>query len=258
MTSDLAIAQLAVDHIGSGAVLRPEDFCLVAAVNDDGILSQCLARSPDVASGRLRLETIRGAASMSQAYNDALDGCDAQIVLFAHQDVYLPAGWLDRAIEVLSRLTVTHPDWAVAGPYGVMADGRHVGRVWDATMGRELGTPGFAPTPVGSLDELLLILRRTSGVRFDSMLPDFHLYGTDIVQMALQQGHGAYAVDLPVVHNNRPVATLRGGYALAYAHAQRKWRAQLPIWTSICALSRWPFALWRAQWRRRHVSRRSE
>ena len=239
-------------------MLRPEDFCLVAAVNDDGILSQCLARSPDVASGRLRLETIRGAASMSQAYNDALDGCDAQIVLFAHQDVYLPAGWLDRAIEVLSRLTVTHPDWAVAGPYGVMADGRHVGRVWDATMGRELGAPGLVPTRVGSLDELLLILRRTSGVRFDSMLPDFHLYGTDIVQMALQQGHGAYAVDLPVVHNNRPVATLRGGYALAYAHAQRKWRAQLPIWTSICALSRWPFALWRAQWRRRHVSRRSE
>src|SRR3546814_14609534 len=62
---------------------------------------------------------------------------DAQIVLFAHQDVYLPAGWLDRAIEALSKLAARHPGWAVAGPYGVKADGRHVGRVWDATMGRD-------------------------------------------------------------------------------------------------------------------------
>src|SRR3546814_7202598 len=115
---------------------------------------------------------------MSRAYNDALDRCDAQIVLFAHQDVYLPAGWLDRAIEALSKLAASHPGWAVAGPYGVMADGRHVGRVWDATMCRELGDAGFAPTLVGSLDELLLILRRVSGVRFDSMVLDFHLYGT--------------------------------------------------------------------------------
>lgn len=239
-------------------MLRPEDFCLVAAVNDDGILGECLARSPDIASGRLRLEAIRGATAMSKAYNEAIGRCDARIVLFAHQDVYLPAGWLDRAIEALSRLTATHPDWAIAGPYGVMADGRHVGRVWDATMGRELGGAGFAPVPVGSLDELLLILRRASGVRFDSTLPDFHLYGTDIVQTALAQGHGAYAVELPVVHNNRPVATLRGGYARAYACARRKWLAQLPIPTSVCALSRWPFALWRAQWRRRRVSVRPD
>src|SRR3546814_16444416 len=89
---------------------------------------------------------------------------------------------------------------------------------------------------------------------FDTMLPYFHLYGTDIVQIALAQGHGAYAVELPVVHNNRPVATLRSGYARAYAHARRKWRAQLPIWTSICKPSRWPVALWRAQWRWRRVS----
>lgn len=195
---------------------------------------------------------------MSQAYNGAIDRCDAPIILFAHQDVYLPAGWLDRAIEALSKLTSSHPDWAIAGPYGVMADGRHVGRVWDATIGRELGGAEFAPAPVGSLDELLLILRRTSGVRFDPQLPDFHLYGTDIVQTALQQGRGAYAVELPVVHNNRPVATLRGGYARAYADARRKWWAQLPIWTSICALSRWPFALWRAQWRRRRISQRPD
>lgn len=239
-------------------MLRPEDFCLVAAVNDDDILSKCLARSPDVACGRLRLAAIHGATAMSHAYNDALDRNHVPIILFAHQDVYLPAGWLDRAIEMLSRLTAAHPDWAVAGPYGVTADGRHVGRVWDATMGRELGAAGFAPAAVGSLDELLLILRRESGVRFDGELPDFHLYGTDIVQMALRQGRGAYAVELPVVHNNRPVATLRGGYARAYAHARRKWREQLPIWTSICALSRWPFALWRAQWRRRHISQRPD
>src|SRR3546814_8899302 len=85
------------------------------------VCSSDLARSPDVASGRLRLDAIRGATSMSRAYNDALDRCDAPIILFAHPDVYLPAGWLDRAVETLSRLTASHPDWAIAGPHGVLA-----------------------------------------------------------------------------------------------------------------------------------------
>jgi hypothetical protein len=236
------------------AVLSAENFCAIAAVNDDHILQECLARSPDIAAGRLRIKTIRDAETMALAYNSAREECEAEICLFVHQDVYLPEGWLDRAIELLNGLSRTHPDWAVAGPYGVTGGGRHVGCVWDVTLGRELGGSGFEPTPVGSLDELLLIVRQDSGLRFDPQLPDFHLYGTDIVQTALRSGHGAYAVDLPVVHNNRPIVSLRGGYSRSYRYMRRKLQDRLPISTSICTISSWPFSLWRAQWRRRHVN----
>ena len=236
----------------------PQDFRIIAAVNDDTVLEACLARSPDISSGAVPLSVRRCAKSMAGAYNGAIDETSEAICVFAHQDVYLPKSWLGHAAATLNDLEQRDPNWAVAGCYGVRSDGGHVGRVWDVNMGRELGDAGFKPAAIGSLDELLLIVRRDSGLRFDPALPDFHLYGTDIVQEALTRGMGAYAVELPVVHNNRPYASLRGGYEEAYRYAREKWSDRLPIPTTICKLSRNPLALWRAHWRRRNTSERPQ
>jgi hypothetical protein len=243
------------------------EFALVAAVNDDEILASCLAASPDVVAGRLTVTAIRGAHNMAEAYNGGLAQVriklreqkrDAPlIVLFAHQDVYLPAGWLDLAEERLAALTKAEPDWMVAGPYGVRADGSHVGLVWDGGLERELGVRGFGHAPVVSLDELLLIVRDEDGFGFDPHLPGFHLYGTDLVQGALKAGRGAFAVELPLVHNSQRVDTLSGGYTRAYRYARDKWRARLPIPTTICDLSVNPLHLLRAKWRVRKVARRT-
>ena len=238
--------------------MSAEDFCAIAAVNDDGILADCLARSPDIVSGRLPLKTVRGVSSMAHAYNQGLDMAPGKIAILVHQDVYLPAGWLDHAVAILNALTLDHPDWMVAGPYGVRDTGEHIGRVWDVNLRTELGATGFPATPVGSLDELLLILRREPEFRFDPALPHFHLYGTDLVQSARAMGRGAFAVELPVVHNNRPWDSLGGGYRLAYRYVRHKWRDRLPIHTTICPISRNPLPLWRAQWGRRHVTSRGE
>jgi len=233
-------------------LISTSDFCVIAAVNDDEILNHCLALSPDIASGALPLTIIRNAKSMSDAYNRGLAQTDRPICLFAHQDVYLPKGWLARAVEVLGQLEQDHPDWMVAGPFGVGRNGEGgVGRIWDVAMGLELGGAAFAPTPVQSLDELLLVVKRQPWFTFDPALPDFHLYGTDLVQTAWAAGNSAFAVELPVVHNNRPYSSLGAGYVASYRYARRKWRRRLPIFTTICAITYNPLALWRAQWRRR-------
>lgn len=231
------------------ARLRDVDVSLVAAVNNDAVLEACLARSPDVASGRLRLTSIRGANNMAQAYNCGMEQNADRVTFFAHQDVYLPEGWLDRALDVLDALDNEHPDWMVAGPYGVRANGRHVGRVWDVGLGRELGSAGFEPAPVVSLDELLLILKRSPDFGFDPALPHFHLYGTDVVQTCLASGGTAWALELPLVHNSLPVDSLGGGYAKAYGYVRRKWRNHLPIPTTVCPVSSNPLPLALARWR---------
>ncbi len=234
------------------------DFCAIVAVNDEKILGSCLAISPDIAAGLLPMQVIKDAPSMTRAYNEGLANTRASICVLLHQDVYLPAGWLDRAINVLNGLTASDPEWMVAGPYGVRENGEHVGCVWDANMKRELGHARFLPTPIGSLDELLLILRRPNGFAFDERLPNFHLYGTDLVQTALAMGRSAYAVEIPVVHNNRPWHSLAGGYLDAYRYARRKWRSKLPIYTTVCPLTRNPLPLLRSRWRRRHVKARDD
>ncbi|MEP3052417.1 MAG: glycosyltransferase [Erythrobacter sp.] len=235
---------------------KTSDFCVIAAVDNDKILDQCLKRSPDIASGRVGLTEIRGAHNMASAYNQGLAETSQSICILAHQDVYLPDGWVDRAIEALDALEQRAPEWLVAGPYGVRADGRHAGQVWDVTMGRELGGPFAAPVEVGSFDELVLILRRTPGFQFDVGLPHFHLYGTDLAQTAWSLHRSSWAVNLPVVHNNRPIVSLGGGYADAYQYCRNKWRDRLPIETTICTLTYNPMPLWRARWRRRKVKTR--
>lgn len=224
------------------------DFCAIAAVNEPAILEACLARSPDISSGRLELNVQLNAHSATQAYNRGFEQTQARFCIFVHQDVYLPAGWLDKAIARIEQLTREHPDWVVAGPYGIRPGGDAVGRVWDVNLRCELGHPGFPATAVGSLDELLLICRRASGYRFDENLRPFHMYGVDIVQSALAMGGSAWAIEVPVVHNNRPTTTLRGGYAEAYMYMRRKWRRNLPIHTTVATISAVPISLWRRQW----------
>ena len=99
------------------------------------------------------------------------------------------------------------------------------------------------PQEVVSLDEIVLIVRRASGVNFDPALPSFHLYGTDIVLEARKLGMKSYVVDLPVIHNAKPVVRLDRSYISAYNFMVRKWKPLLPWPTVIVELSRNPLIL---------------
>ena len=224
-----------------------KDFAVAAAVNNREILAACLARSPDIADYGLELKTYEGFSSAASALNAGLDNSTADVVILAHQDVYLPRCWLEGLGQQIERLEATHPNWGVLGLFGRSLTGDFVGRVWSSGLGREAGEGGFAPTEAATLDELLLVVRRGSGLRFDERLPGFHLYGTDIVEEGRAKGLPSFIVDAPVVHNSRPVKTLTGAYATAYAYMQRKWRTRLPILTLICDIEPHPFRLWRAQ-----------
>lgn len=214
------------------------DWCCIAAINDTAVLKANLAVSPALVAEPARLILLRNQPSASIAYNAGLDATTARICVFAHQDVYLPLGWQDRLADHVARLDRLDPGWAVIGLFGVDRGGGHVGRVWSTGIGREIGARFSDPIPVQSLDELVIVVNRDSGIRFDPDLPSFHLYATDIVQTAVSAGKGAYVIDAPVVHNSVPTPGLRGGYMQAYDHMRRKWRAQLPIVTPVTRITR--------------------
>ena len=68
---------------------------------------------------------------------------------------------------------------------------------WVVDRGRTLRDGSELPAPVATLDELLLIVRRDSGLRFDPDL-GFHLYGADICLQASEQGLAVVALDAAV------------------------------------------------------------
>lgn len=226
-----------------------DNLQVVAAVNDDAVLALNLMQSAIIRDGRVNLKCYRGAASASEAYNKGLDDTSAQIVVFAHQDVFLPDGWDDQLARAIAQIETIDPNWAIIGAFGVDLAGRPVGHAWSTGLARKLGGRFAAPIEATCIDEFVIVLNRDSMLRFDPLLPGFHLYGTDIVLCARAAGLKCYVADIPAIHNSKPVQGYSGGYSDAWRYMQRKWRAMLPVPTLTVPLTRTALPLLRARFR---------
>lgn len=214
-------------------------YCIVVACNDDRKLADHVLASDMVRRHGIEVHVERGAPSAAAAYNRGLDNTTAPIVIFAHQDVYFPPDWHARLCDVIDDLDASDPDWALVAPFGIAAeDDAYVGEVWSSSLGGMIGYSTNKPVPAQSFDELTFVMRRGSGLRFDEGLPNFHLYGTDIVQSARKAGLGAYVAMLPLVHNDSYHDQLREDFRESYNYMRRKWRDDLPIRTPVVRLTR--------------------
>jgi hypothetical protein len=207
------------------------------------LLSPCLSQYP------LHIEWNAGSAA--SAYNRALDATTAPIIVFLHHDVFLPYGWDLLLRDRIAQLSSIDPDWALFGPFGIGLDHDAIGPVWSSSLGRIVGRVPLGPAPVQSFDELMVVLRRKTGLRFDEKLAGWHLYGTDIVLSASKAGYRSWAGSLPVIHNDRYHDEIGADFAQCYKEMQQKWRSELPVRTPITKISRSGLHLLRDQWHAR-------
>jgi Glycosyltransferase like family len=209
----------------------------VVAVNSREVLEQNLLASPCLRSGGGHQILIQeNYSSAAAAYNDALPKAVNNLIVFIHQDLFLPSGWLSQVEENLRRLEEKDPGWGVAGCWGARADGELCGHVYSSGWG-VLGREFDQPAPVQTLDEIVLIIRKDSGLSFDETLPHFHFYGTDICMQAASRGRGCYAISAFCIHNTRQLLNLPEQFYNCYAHVKRVWKDRLPIQTSCIRIS---------------------
>ena len=219
-------------------------FTLAVAVNNRRTLEANLLASPAL-QGRPAVELIikEDRASAALAYNSALDESQGEFVVFAHQDIYLPALWFKRLEHSIDTLASSGLRWGVLGCFGSRADAfGGVGRVYTHGLGLH-GNPIAKPEVVESLDEIVLVLRRSSGLRFDPALPHFHLYGVDISMAARSAGMDNYAIPAFCVHNTNQLLELPPEFYECYAFVKRKWEQYLPIAASCMTISHRDLAL---------------
>jgi hypothetical protein len=180
--------------------------------------------------------------SAALAFNDAILRSSNDLIAFIHQDVILPANWpaqLSRAIGYLDRVD---PNWGVLGCWGVTRNANYYGHIHSNGLGT-LGHAFKQPVAVQTLDEIVLILRKSSGLRFDDKLPHFHLHGSDICLEAARQGRKSYAISAFCTHNNFPYTVLPREFYECYSYVKRKWAAHLPIQTSCIRITRFDFPM---------------
>lgn len=219
--------------------MSAEKFTLVAAVNDDRVLAQNLLRSPALSDmADWELITRRGYCSAAHAYNSALDEATHDVVIFVHQDIYLPGTWPGDLRRALAYLRGRRENWGVLGCFGssrTMKGG--LGKVYTNGLGLH-GNVIDRPTGAETLDEIVLVVRKSSRLRFDERMPHFHLYGTDICLAARKQGLNCFAFQGFCVHNTNQLLELPNEFYACYRYIKRKWRHELPIYSSCIKVSR--------------------
>ena len=221
------------------------DWSLISAVSNEAVLNSSLLSSPDIDSASAVI-LQHGYSSAAAAYNVGIDAAKSDVLVFAHQDVYLPETWLADLNRALATLSVIDPHWAVLGAWGITASGNGAGNVYCGATMKRLGTPFNGVVKVMSLDELILIMRKSSGLRFDEHLEGFHMYGTDICLEAARRGMNCYAISAFCIHNTNGYNLLPLQFWRNYLFIRKKWRSLLPITTSCTRITYlcWPMIWW--------------
>ena len=216
------------------------NWSLITASNDDTVLKTCLAASPCVGQAR-DFQVMRGFASAGAAYNAGIRQSACDVLVFALQDVYLPLEWNRHLATAVSQLSQSDPNWAVLGVFGITRDSKPQGYMYCTGLQKVLGQPFSQAVPCVSLDEVVLVLRRSANLTFDERLPGFHFYGTDICLEAQQRGLNSYIIPAFCIHNTQGMKFLPWAFWQSYLFMRRKWWKQLPIKTPCITLSKLAF-----------------
>jgi len=204
----------------------------VVAINNKDVYEKNILASPVFQKGHQHEIIARyDFPSVSLAYNSVIDEVKNNILVFIHQDVYLPEGWDKRLINTISSLKNGGVNLGVIGCYGVSSKGLRFGHIFSNGLRKELGKTS-TPQVVKSIDELLLCFMKSSGLRFDPLMPHFHLYGTDICLEAEKRGLTNYAISNFCVHNSLPVKKLPKEFWECAEYIRKKWRKELPVESS--------------------------
>lgn len=216
-----------------------DSITVVVAVNNRDILNSNLLRSPLLQPGHGHQLLIReDFRSASLAYNDALSQASNEIVVFVHQDIYLPQHWLSDLKKTIDVLDTAKKRWGVIGCFGSRVDAKGgLGSVYSTGWGLQ-GKPIEKPEKVETLDEIVLVICRSSGLMFDPSLPYYHMYGVDICLSARNAGFECYAMPTFCIHNTTQLLALPAEFYACYRYIKQKWPGYLPIYSSCIIISR--------------------
>jgi hypothetical protein len=137
---------------------------------------------------------------LGEALNEGIEQAQHEIIVAVHEDVWLYENWQGDLTTALEKLARIDPNWAVLGCVGINEQGTCVGHWRDPHGGGNTFIEGHRVAEISSLDEQLLILRRSSGLRFDPEIPGIHGLGTDLLLSAKKQGLRSYVINAPSWH----------------------------------------------------------
>lgn len=141
--------------------------------------------------------------NLSVAINEGIEQAENDLIVIVHEDVFFPENWQLKFEEVLQKLESNDLKWGVLGTAGLTFDDKLVGHFSDPKVYFNFFSNGETFEKVKTVDEHLMVIRKSSGLRMDSLHPGIHGIGTDLVISAQQSAMNCYVIDAPSVHKYR-------------------------------------------------------
>jgi len=214
-----------------------EGVCFICAMNDPKVFSENLERS----LGWLQSHHIlqEGCLNVSHAYNEAMKKSTAEILVFVHQDVYLPDNWLKflkKALEKLKGIS-----WGVLGVAGaslVKGKTQYIGHIQDRGVEWNKTKPEELPKQSQTVDELLFVIKNDGSFVFDEKIPSCDFYAADLCLQAKEQNKKNYVIYAYLQHNSsrQRGKPLPENFYASRKYIIQKWKKLLPVATTCTAL----------------------
>jgi len=174
----------------------------------------------------VELLPIPNAESASKGLNIGLGLARNDIVVCCHQDVVFTEDWVFNLIDQIKHLD--DDSFGVLGTFGRKPDLQCAGNIWNPYPKKR--TVGLLPCKALTLDEHCLVLRKSSGLRFDEGLEGFHSYGGDICLQAHEKGLKNYIIDACLNHLS-PKGTSDPYFTASIQWLIKKWKDKTDIKT---------------------------
>jgi hypothetical protein len=178
-------------------------------VHTETLPSSSTAGAPDAGTEGLELVRIDDQEELSYdsfaaALNAGVARASHDLVVVLREGISLGEGWRKRLDGLLDVIEQEDHSWGVAAGRsrpGGGPGGRSGGH------DQSLHAPRAAtPEEILRIDERALVLRRSSGLRFDQDLPSADHCGKDLALTAHERGLGVHVLDAPIVEPSSPPA----------------------------------------------------
>lgn len=172
---------------------------------DPKIFETSIGDSPTIHDERNELYALDDRKSPRDVVDFAVNTTKKDLVVFTHQDVYIPRGWGPRMWRAWQDAERRFGLVGVLGVFGVSGDRRvqriEAGAVIDQHGTRTLVGQLDLPAQVRTLDGCVLVFRRDSGILPDPEL-GWHFYDADMCLQAAEKGLKVVAVENWLLHRS--------------------------------------------------------
>lgn len=212
-------------------------FSIICAANKPDVLHENLLKSPGISNHEII--AVFGAKNVPNAYNRAASMATEDILIFVHQDVYLPETFFPELESSISSLEGRN--WGVLGPIGTKFDPYGSGSVIYAgdmvDRGTRVGKSDSLPEWIQTLDEMMLICKKEDAI-FDEEIPTtHHMHGSDVCMTSISKGKTNFAIKAFCYHNSETGYVQDPQILIAADYIKAKWKDYLPICTTCLRLN---------------------